>query len=96
MATQLTQEWFLTGMFPEVVSEIARLLEHLVTTSIQALEKEIFPVGNGILNLDHPMPVVWNSLEVFLRDHIMHQSLIVKSMLRLSDYLLILICRIVL
>ena len=51
-------------MLPEVVPEIARLLEHAPAVRIHALEEQLLSLGHRVLDLDRLMPVRWDALEV--------------------------------
>lgn len=73
VSTLRASKWLLTSMLPEVITEVARSLENLVTALIQALEIVAVSLRLGVLDLDHSMPVVWNAFEMLLRDGAMHQ-----------------------
>ena len=73
-------------MLPEVVPQIARLLEHAPAVRIHALEEQLLSLSHGILDLDRLMPVRWNAFEVFRG--IFHQLTITR--LLILDYFMML------
>lgn len=59
----LTDKWPLPRVLSEVVSEVARFLEHRVTAGIHALEVKLDALGLGVPDLDGLVPFGRHSFE---------------------------------
>ena len=69
-----------TSMLSKVIPQVARLLEYFITTFVEALEDEILSVCFRVFVFDHLVPLVWYSLEMLLRDYVLHQRLILVQL----------------
>ena len=61
-------------VFPKVVSQVARFLECLVTPLVETLEEIDVSLGLWVLDFDHSMPFVWNTLKMLDRNTFMHHN----------------------
>ena len=58
-------EGFLPGVLPEVVSEIAALLEHRFAPADSALKVQFFSQCESVVDLHCLMPVHWHGFDCF-------------------------------
>ena len=63
-------KWAQTGMFTEVVSKIATFLKSAGTARVLALEKQLDPLGVGVLHLNRLVPFFWYAFKV-LRNEVL-------------------------
>ena len=63
LIAELACERSLAGMLPEVVPQIARLLEHAPAVRVHALEEQLDSLSVRVSDLDSLMPVGRHSLE---------------------------------
>lgn len=59
----ITNERSLSGVLPEVISKIARFLEHRITARIHAFEIQLDPLSLWVPDLDCLMPADRHSFE---------------------------------
>ena len=64
LVAELARERSLTGVLPEVVSQVARLFKHAPTTWVHALEEQLLSVGLRVPDLDGLVPLRWDTLEM--------------------------------
>ena len=64
LVAELARERSQPGVLPEVVSEIARLLEHAPAIRIHALEEQLLSLRLRVLDLNGLVPLWRNALEV--------------------------------
>ena len=61
-----TLVWLASVMSSEMVSQVARLLEYLLTSWVNALEILLISQCVWVININDSVPLVWNSFEEFL------------------------------